>query len=68
MTELMVDNTMISRAGEKSGYYDCGSMTAVSRMDKDKMPGLERLHMDLKTIFILLRKVRLKRWYEGYST
>jgi hypothetical protein len=38
MTELMVDNTMISRAGEneKGGYYDCGSMTAVSRMDKDK--------------------------------
>ena len=38
MTELMVDNTMISRAGEneKDGYYDCGSMTAVSRMDKDK--------------------------------
>ena len=38
MTELMVDNAMISRAGESetSGYYDCGSMTAVSRMDKDK--------------------------------
>jgi hypothetical protein len=38
MTELMVDNTMISRAGEneKSGHYDCGSMTAVCRMDKDK--------------------------------
>ena len=37
-TELMVDNTMISRAGEyeKSGHYDCGSMTAVCRMDKDK--------------------------------
>jgi hypothetical protein len=38
MTELMVDNTMISRAGEHeaSGHYDCGSMTAVCRMDKDK--------------------------------
>jgi len=38
MTELMVDNTMISRAGESeaSGSYDCGSMTAVCRMDKDK--------------------------------
>ena len=38
MTELMVDNTMISRAGEKeaSGNFDCGSMTAVCRMDKDK--------------------------------
>ena len=38
MTELMVDNTMISRAGEyeNSGHYDCGSMTAVCRMDKDK--------------------------------
>ena len=34
----MVDNTMISRAGEyeSSGSYDCGSMTAVCRMDKDK--------------------------------
>jgi hypothetical protein len=34
----MVDNTMISRAGEyeASGHYECGSMTAVSRMDKDK--------------------------------
>ena len=38
LTELMVDNTMISRAGENkaSGHYDCGSMTAVCRMDKDK--------------------------------
>ena len=38
MTELMVDNTMISRAGEKqaSASYNCGSMTAVCRMDKDK--------------------------------
>jgi hypothetical protein len=38
LTELMVDNTMISRAGEyeASGHYECGSMTAVSRMDKDK--------------------------------
>jgi hypothetical protein len=38
MTELMVDNTMISRAGESeaSGDYDCGSMTAVCRMEKDK--------------------------------
>jgi hypothetical protein len=38
MTELMVDNTMISRAGEQeaSGNFHCGSMTAVSRMDKDK--------------------------------
>jgi hypothetical protein len=38
MTELMVDNTMISRAGEyeSGGHYDCGSMTAVCRMDKDK--------------------------------
>ena len=37
-TELMVNNTMISRAGENeaSGNYDCGSMTAVCRMDKDK--------------------------------
>jgi hypothetical protein len=38
MTELMVDNTMIFRAGEyeSGGHYDCGSMTAVCRMDKDK--------------------------------
>jgi hypothetical protein len=38
MTELMVDNTMISRAGEQeaSGHVHCGSMTAVCRMDKDK--------------------------------
>ena len=38
MTELMVDNTMISRAGEyeASGNRHCGSMTAVCRMDKDK--------------------------------
>ena len=37
MTELMVDNTMYSRAGEHgTSGYDCGSMTAVSRMDKDK--------------------------------
>jgi hypothetical protein len=38
LTELMVVNTMISRAGENkdSGHYDCGSMTAVCRMDKDK--------------------------------
>jgi hypothetical protein len=38
-TELMVNNTMISRAGEYEGSgnnYDCGSMTAVCRMDKDK--------------------------------
>ena len=29
---------MISRAGEyeSGGHHDCGSMTAVSRMDKDK--------------------------------
>jgi hypothetical protein len=35
----MVNNTMISRAGEYEGSgnnYDCGSMTAVCRMDKDK--------------------------------
>ena len=58
MTELMVDNTMISRAGEneKSGHYDCGSMTA--EWTRINMPGLERLHMDQKTIFILRRKVR----------
>ena len=38
MTELMVDNTMISRAGEEeaSGHFHCGLMTAVSSMDKDK--------------------------------
>ena len=38
LTELMVDNTMISRAGEyeAKGGYDCGSMTAVCRMNKDK--------------------------------
>ena len=38
MTELMVDNKMISRAGEyeSSGHHDCGSMTAVCRMDKDR--------------------------------
>jgi hypothetical protein len=38
MTELMVDNTMISRAGEyeATGNFHCGSMTAVCRMDKDK--------------------------------
>ena len=38
LTELMVDNTMISRAGEQeaSGNVHCGSMTAVCRMDKDK--------------------------------
>jgi hypothetical protein len=39
MTELMADNTMISRAGEQEGsgtYCNCGSITAVCRMDKDK--------------------------------
>ena len=38
MTELMVDNTMISRAGEHeaSNTLHCGSMTAICRMDKDK--------------------------------
>jgi hypothetical protein len=38
LTELMVDNTMISSAGEHeaSGHNHCGSMTAVCRMDKDK--------------------------------
>ena len=39
MTELMADNTMISRAGEQevSGTYcNSGSITAVCRMDKDK--------------------------------
>jgi hypothetical protein len=39
LTELMVDNTMISRAGEyetSGGHFDCGSMTAVCRMYKDK--------------------------------
>jgi hypothetical protein len=38
LTELMVDNTMISRAGEyeATGNFHCGSMTAVCRMDKDK--------------------------------
>ena len=38
LTELMVDSTMISRAGEygASGHNDRGSMTAICRMDKDK--------------------------------
>jgi hypothetical protein len=39
MTELMADNTMISSAGEQEGsgtYCNCGSITAVCRMDKDK--------------------------------
>ena len=38
VTELMVNKTMISRAGEQeaSGHVHCGSMTAVYRIDKDK--------------------------------
>ena len=53
MTELMVDNTMISRAGESetSGYYDCGSMTAVSRMDKDKHAWIRTTAFGSKNLF-----------------
>jgi hypothetical protein len=53
MTELMVDNTMISRAGESetNGYYDCGSMTAVSRMDKDKHAWIRTTAYGSKNLF-----------------
>lgn len=36
-TELVVQNNSISRAGEfeSNGHYDCGSMTALSKMNKD---------------------------------
>ncbi|CAG2225257.1 unnamed protein product [Mytilus edulis] len=36
-TELVVQNTSISRAGEfeSNGHYDCGSMTALYKMNKD---------------------------------
>jgi hypothetical protein len=53
MTELMVDNTMISRAGENeaSGSYDCGSMTAVCRMDKDKHAWIRTTAYGSKNVF-----------------
>jgi hypothetical protein len=53
MTELMVDNTMISRAGEyeNSGHYDCGSMTAVCRMDKDKHAWIRTTEYGSKNFF-----------------
>jgi len=53
MTELMVDNTMISRAGEsgKGGNYDCGSMTAVCRMDKDKHALIRTTAYGSKNVF-----------------
>ena len=54
LTELMVDNTMISRAGEfeTSGNYDCGSMTAVCRMDKDKHAWIRTTAAGSKKIFL----------------
>lgn len=53
MTELMVDNTMISREGEKeaSGRYDCGSMTTVYRMDKDKHAWIRTTEYGSKNYF-----------------
>jgi hypothetical protein len=53
MTELMVDNTMISRAGEyeSGGHYDCGSMTAVCRMDKDKHAWIRTTGYGPKNLF-----------------
>ena len=53
MTELMVDNTMISRAGEygASGNYHCGSMTAVCRMDKDKHAWIRTTEYGSKNFF-----------------
>jgi hypothetical protein len=60
MTELMVDNTMISREEEyeSGGHYDCGSMTAVCRMDKDKHAWIRTTGYGPKNLFTLLRKVR----------
>ena len=53
MTELMVDNTMISRAGESeaSGHYDCGSMTAVYIMNKDKHAWIRTTTYGSKHVF-----------------
>ena len=53
MTELMLYNTMISRAGEyeASGSYDCGSMTAVCRMDKDKHAWIRTTEYGSKNFF-----------------
>ena len=54
LTELMVDNAMISRAGEFEGSgsnYDCGSMTAVCRMDKDKHAWIRTTEYGSKNLF-----------------
>jgi hypothetical protein len=53
MTELMVDNTMISRAGENeaTGSYHCGSMTAVYRMNKDKHAWIRTTTYGSKHVF-----------------
>ena len=53
MTELMVDNKMISRAGEyeSGGHYDCGSMTAVCRMEKDKHAWIRTTGYGSKNLF-----------------
>jgi hypothetical protein len=53
MTELMVDNTMISRAGENeaTGSYHCGSMTAVCRMNKDKHAWIRTTTYGSKHVF-----------------
>jgi hypothetical protein len=49
----MVDNTMISRAGEyEASGYDCGSMTAVCRMDKDKHAWIRTTAYGTKHYFI----------------
>jgi len=58
MTELMVDNTMISRAGEHeaSGHYDCGSMTAVCRMNKDKHAWIRTTAYGSKNYFYTLKE------------
>ena len=58
MTELMVDNTMISRAGEEeaSGHHDCGSMTAVSRMDKDKHAWIRTTAYGSKNYFYTVKE------------
>ena len=57
-TELMVDNTMISRAGEyeSGGHHDCGSMTAVSRMDRDKHAWIRTTGYGPKNLFYTVKE------------
>ena len=63
MTELMVDNAMISRAGESelSGYHDYGSMTAVSRMDKDKHAWIRTTAYGSKNYFYTAKEGPVKK-------